>query len=184
VPAARPKLTVIPDQSRASQYRNLRTVKLLQPACEECQKVPVSKWWEHCPHEPYVESQEVEVQTRVVETREDGRKVVTGTTVEIVLTETPRTTQVPLTLRVNSGRGVEQAFARGCITPESMGYAPMCQYYNCWKPVNAKFRTTFGDYCGDEHARLIAADEDQITLEVFDTNKRKRQLRGIDISAA
>lgn len=172
-----------PNMARSN--RVLRVVKMLQPIHPECQHPYRRGWWTACEeagHEPYLTKQEVDVSTPVYDHDEDGDLVLVDTKTKRKLVVHPNIVQVPLSRGVGDARAPER-FARekGFRHMEEMGYSPLCQMLNCWQ--EAKLVTNWGEFCSTEHARLVAADEDEIALEVYDQRKRNRQLRAIDISA-
>lgn len=114
-------------------------------------------WIEQCKadgHDPYVGLKEVEIVRPTYETREDGRKFKTGEEIEIELVETPNLEQVYNEIKGYTGRGVTAALEMGWEFPETLGYAPFCEYLNCWNQ-NPKFRTNVGVYCNRDQAALM-----------------------------
>lgn len=179
------KLTSVKGISLAHSNRALRVLKMLQPIHPECQFPLRREWWKACEeagHEPYVTRQEVEVKVPVYGEDEDGDLVLIEEKVKKKVVTHPNITQVALTRSINDGRGPERfAKEKGFRQLEEMGFAPLCQMLNCW--LEATITTPWGEFCGRNHARLVAAAEDGVALEVLDRRKRDRQLRAIDISA-
>jgi hypothetical protein len=160
----------------------LRTIKMVQPICAECQWPPRARWWKTCPHDPYTIQESEEIVTPDLQEDEHGDFIVKGEEVKIRVHRYLNLAQVPLTEAVNGGRGLEQAQARGFVFPEEFDQPPMCQYYDCWEE-SPKFHTIYGDFCNADQARLIGADEENIVLEVLEPSKRREQLRRIDLSS-
>jgi hypothetical protein len=174
---------VVAGPSLATSTRVLRTIKMLRPIHAECQWPRTPRWWEKCEqagHDPYFSTDKVEIREPIYDTDEDGDLVQTGEKVKTKLVKHPNITQVPLASHVGDGKAVEVCEReKGFRFMEDMGFAPLCQMYNCW--AEAKINTAWGLYCSPMHARLVAADEDGIALEVYDRAKRRKQLRAIDI---
>lgn len=167
-----------------------RTIKMLQPVCpnaavgDGCENKEYGAWWVACEqngHNPYFQIEEVKHQTPIVSESESGRKLVTGHQEEVELIETVRTNQVALYERVNSKQGVEdKRFFHGWKMPEDMGYAPMCEFRNCFAPF-PEVKTRYGAFCSEEQARMVIADERHVVLEVMLPDKRADQIEGITI---
>ena len=71
---------------------------------------------------------------------------------------------VSLNIRHTSGTEQLLAAARGCLTLSEYGerfpdedYEDPCEFRSCTQKV--KITTRFGNYCGERHARLVAADQ-------------------------
>lgn len=162
----------------------LRTIKMAQPICEEHQR-PGNKWVAGClaaGHKPFQTSTEVPYEEPIYEIDEDGDKVRVGVKQKIKLVTEWNITQVPLDEGINSGRGPADYIKKGFVYLEDMGIAPVCQMNNCYRQV--KVRGPYGDYCSPEHARLVAATQDRIPLEILDGRKRRRQLNSINVTDA
>jgi hypothetical protein len=167
-----------------------RTIKMLQPVCPNaavgsgCESKGEPGWWVSCEkagHNPYFQVEEVKTQTPIISESESGRKLVTGHQEEIELVESVRTNQVPYYERVNSKQGVEQKrFFHGWKNPEEMGFAPMCEFRNCYAPF-PEVKTRYGSFCSEEEARMVIADERHVVLEVMLPDKRADQIEGITI---
>lgn len=145
-----------------------RFIKMLKPQCplerqddEDSFENPCSEdggaWWVDCEkrgHDPYY--------TTIKKGDQEVRR--------------PNLTQVALNIRVNSGQGVESAKRRGRKMPEEMGLAPFCQYLDCWSQ-NIKFKNAeYGDYCTEDQLKMVMVDVNEVTLEVLNEKKRRRQL--------
>lgn len=185
----------------------IRMVKLMRPICPNSNKKPdellpgefncqrdtdnAVGWWDLCEsrgHNPYFTVHERPVPTPIIEVDEvTGEKAIVGEKKVLVEETWPNIAQVALSERINSGRGVQNAINRkGFKMLSDFGYEEVCQFRNCQKPVGVK--TVYGDYCSEEHARLIAADVEGVTLEVQgnphherSARKRKRQLRETEL---
>lgn len=166
-----------------TRERPMRTVKLIRPRCDDCQN-RLRGWWASCTHSPapYHGFQAITADAPKVFDPESGewRQEVEQKILGYRLI--PNVVQAPLTIRVDSGLSVEMMFAKGCRTPENVqplledgtpdpehdGYAPMCQFENCYQ----KFPTVrathslltenrqvpeawhTGWYCSETHARI------------------------------
>lgn len=192
-------LEIIPWERVGVQLANpARTIKMLRPVCPEtinldtgtaspgCEtkEKDFGAWWIKCEekgHNPYVQAFERPVRTPVIEEQENGRKLIVGYTEEIELKESPRTTQVPLGTRFNSGSLLEEKkFFHGYKYPEELGYAPMCEFRNCFAP-NPEVKTRYGAYCREEEARMVTADQRHVVLEVMNPEKRATQIEEINV---
>lgn len=164
----------------------LRGIKMGQPICAEHYGNGQSRkqWWVRCldaGHNPYVSVHEDTIEESVYEIDEDGDKVRTGTKTKIKVREEYNIIQVPLDLGINSGRGPEDGEKqKGFKNLEEIGVKPVCQLWDCWQPV--KIRSPYGDYCSIQHARMIAAHQDGVAVEVLDRGKRRRQLASVDVT--
>lgn len=159
----------------------LRTIKMAQPICEEHQR-PGNKWVGECQragHNPFVHTYDMPYSEPLYEVDDDGDRVLVGTKEKIKQVSEYNITQVPLDEGVNSGRGPRDYIKKGFVYLEDIGIAPMCQMNNCWRSV--KIRGPYGDYCSTDHARLCAAVQDRIPLEVIDGRKRRRQLASFEV---
>jgi len=138
----------------------------VDPNRQNCQKLGVG-WWEHCEeqgHDPYFT-------TRVWYSRSDkfeldeatGEQVKVGERTVRHETKYPNVAQVAAHIRVNSGRGARHAMERkGFKRLTDIGYAEVCQFRNCQKPVTVT--SNIGFYCGQEHATLCAADAQSMLI--------------------
>ena len=172
---------------------------MLRPICNICQggdNVP-RDWYLACDHDPYVTLVEI---SRKVPRYEDvpgedgeptGTRRVVGTDTLVDYEPRPNLTDVTLSTRVNSGKGVEMARRKGFILPEELvspsfpgGIAPMCQFRGCtWQKDLRTYK--WGTFCREDEARLVGTDEKGMTLEIgFDSNsseKRRTQLDSVAV---
>jgi len=75
----------------------------------------------------------------------------------------PNVVQVAAHIRVNAGQGARFKRDRhGFKRLGELGYAEVCQYRNCQKPITVTSRV--GQYCSRQHAALIGADSQNIML--------------------
>lgn len=198
-PAKKNALEVIPWERVGVQLSNpARTIKMLQPICPETINLETGSaspgcetkhkdfgaWWQKCEekgHNPYIQVFEHPVRTPVVETTEDGRRLIVGYKEELELRESPRTIQVPLGPRFNSGQFLEEKrFFHGYKYPHEMGYADMCEFRNCFAP-NPEINTRYGAFCREDEARMITADARHTVLEVLNPEKRATQIEEINV---
>ena len=188
---------------RATSVRyGQRSLKMLRPVCRVCQagdNVP-GDWFKSCTHDPYMAVGETKVPVTVYEDIVDEKGEPTGTRTIIGVEHTVEFKSVPnwvettLSTRVNSGKGLGMAEAKGFIQPFDLrtpaypdGIAPVCQFRECYaqrtpegKPL---LRTRWGDYCREVEARMVGADERGTVLEVGPNvpGKRNAQLEAISI---
>lgn len=196
---------------RAESKYPLRSVKMIRPICEECQSAGLG-WWENCSHDPYhrlkpivtrTEKTEVDPETGLVTIL--GRETKVQKYVHIANVE-----QAFLMLRINSGFGVEAALAKGFKFPQDVqptlptgdddpefdGYAPMCEFQNCYianPTVRARHSSLSENrmipverqtahYCSANHAKLAKQrDTENVTREVYDATKRREQLDAVSL---
>lgn len=169
----------------------MRTIKMLQPICMECQPLyrhPL--WWKLCTHkgdegldylfETRQETKEVPILGKK-EVNGVERDVIIATEQVVVERRQPNLQQVPTHERINSGKSMGNALYHGCVRPEDLGYRKMCEYGNCFEQPDQLLDTPYGFFCTDQQARLVAADVDEITLEIADDKKRKAQLQSINL---
>jgi hypothetical protein len=77
----------------------------------------------------------------------------------------PNIASTPIGIRYNSGRGYERALAKGRKRLAEVGYAEVCQFRACQRPVSPKWRSErLGDFCSESHMGLIAADQQGVAL--------------------
>lgn len=169
-----------------------RMVKMSKPSCpsrkdengeiifEGCQDSGVYQWWNTCTHGPYTSTVERRNVKTLTEDMEDGTRRVTGKEEIRFEVETPNLVQVPLSLRVNSGRSIDNKKALGYLMPEDLGFASFCQFVDCWSQ-EITHRTAYGNYCCEWQAKTIAADENEDKLEILDAKKRQRQLAQVAV---
>jgi hypothetical protein len=189
---AKKDLKIIPWERTGVRLANGgRTMKMIQPVCPQsavgsgCEMLHSdTAWWVECEkkgHNPYYQVSEEKTQVPIVAETEDGRKLITGYEEEIELVESIRTNQVVFNNRVDSKQGVElKRFLHGWKHPEEMGFAPMCEFRNCFAP-NPEIKTRYGNFCSEDEARIVIADERHVVLEVMIPEKRRDQLEGIVI---
>jgi hypothetical protein len=167
--------------SLGKSSRNLRTIKMGQPLCQECQFPIRRNWWADCPHNPYFYEGFEEIIEPKFKEDENGDMIFEGEVKKLRPIKRLNLTQVPLSIRHYSGRFVEICQReKGFVLPSELGYTDLCQYNDCWLQV--KVKTAYGDFCSVDQARLIAADDGTVALEVFDRTQRNAQLRKINVT--
>jgi hypothetical protein len=176
----------------------IRSVKMIAAVCEHCKQSGMA-WWNVCPHDPYHSTQVEETTKYETAPDENGNEIVTGEKIEKTFKRIPNVRQVALTLRVASGMEVEKALANGWKFPQDVspndgkhsGYAPMCEYQNCYASNPTVKTTHYGltenrnipasrytaHYCTVRHAKLARLrDDEEVRREVFDQGKRRKQI--------
>lgn len=181
---------VIPWTTRMGlSIRNgFRAVKMIEARCDDCQAQGNPLWFQTCEHDPYHSTQTVEQTTPILEEDEDGNQIVVGETKKILYKRQPNVTQVPVLTRVGSGLQVQEALSRGWKLPEQvdpndkkhLGYAPMCQFSNCYSP-NPQHKYRHGDYCNNEHAAMAKKVEAGEPLEALDDEKFYKDLEKVEL---
>lgn len=157
-------------------------------------------WWERCEargHDPYFRTRTwYTIQDKLEETElPDGTKALVKTG-EYRIPHTarePNLAQVAVNIRINNGRGVEDARRKGFRRLNDAGFKDVCQFRNCQKDITkAGTSRTYGSYCSREHLQLIAADAESILLTqgallpvdaTRAQKKRQKQLREIGLGA-
>jgi hypothetical protein len=131
------------------------------------------RWWLACEeagHDPYYSSRVWYTSKDIWEEDEDGNQLLTDTKQLRHEERRPNIIQCPVGLRYGGAndpvwklrRSMEQ---KGRKRLSDIGYDEVCQYRNCQRPVNRRYRSRrVGDYCSLEHLQLIAADQLEIKL--------------------
>lgn len=143
-----------------------RRVKMLRAICREGCDALSADWWTSCNHDPYVGVGERRLKTPVYsEPREDGSVVVEGMEETVSWVPRPNWIEVTVSMKVNSGRGVERQRLRGAILPEELrspafpfGIARMCEFRGCyWQ--HGLMDTRYGVFCKEIEAKRVAQDQ-------------------------
>jgi hypothetical protein len=148
MPAAKTKGKSSGNFSTGGLNKPLKMVKMLAPRCQECNPRGQGKrgWQETCEHDPYHSMQPKGPPKPKFEEQPDGSFKQVGEEEQLYI-KRPNWEQVPDDAKVSSARSVTIARERGAKFPEELGYAPICDYFNCWE-VNPSF-----------HAKQIVAHE-------------------------
>lgn len=172
-----------------SSRKPRRTVKLIAARCTEgCQRRGAG-WFLNCPHDPWHTLQAITDDSKKMALQPDGTYVEQLVQTVQGYRRIPNLRQVPMSQRNDSGLTVEMQRHKGWRHPWEVfpldpnidvntineadifdGYAPMCEYMNCWKPnplVQTKhpllsdevphprfedeWRTAY--YCSENHAK-------------------------------
>lgn len=134
------------------------------------------EWWKMCEdlgHNPYFTTTKWYTTQDVIEEKKDAEGNGTGVFVktgeDLIPHEEvrPNIAQVAISIRINSGKGAIIAVQKkGFKRLPDLGYFDVCQFRNCQKPVQRKWKSQkYGAYCSKEHLALIAADAESIALE-------------------
>jgi hypothetical protein len=198
----------------------MRLVKMLQPFCEEHlpgsyqskadpthpnagvlsspdgSVHPRSGWTKGCleaGHDPFVTKYTVLLKKPTYQEQEiDGElvNVKTGETEYEVLRERLNIEQVPFDLKAYSAQGIRDAIELGWVFPEERGYAPYCEFRNCFVQ-NPKFRTPVGTYCNRDQAAVMVLymggdmrSNEGVPMYVpvdEDANRFRKQLAAVNI---
>ena len=125
------------------------------------------KWWEECEergHDPYYSTRTWYTTKDQWEEDEDGNQLLTGTKTIRHEERRPNIIQCPVGLRYGGANDPVYKMRRSMETKgrkrlHTIGYEEVCQFRNCQRPVNKRYRSRrIGDYCSLEHLQLIAAD--------------------------
>ena len=197
---------VVLDYAEGTQNRFAlawREVKVSVPACAVCQKLGKPGWWLRCKHNPYISNVREDVETPIIECAVCHERVAegtmahcgvqdfiqTGTEVKPSFRPQPNLRGVRVDESANSGRSLEAATGRGARLLNDAGIASMCEFSRCWKPVQTasgarapgSVWTTWGAYCSQEEAKLVALVNGREAVEIFDKNRQAAQLREISL---
>jgi hypothetical protein len=136
-----------------------------EPNCQQAYKINNHGIWdvkrcEELGHDPWHTKFRRPVVKEVLD--DDGWIIETRTQYQVE--ERLNVIQVSDNPRHSNRTEVAQALARGCRFLEDFGYASPCEFRNCTQPWTID--TRYGKYCGERHARLIAADFQRVMLPV------------------
>lgn len=170
----------------------IRNPKWVVPICDICQAPGQWKpnWFETCTHDPYFSRQSITVPgEEIYEPILDENGAPTGRERFVSRAEDtresrrmPNTRQMPVTARHATALGSLESVWRnkGRKRPEEVGIAPYCEMRDCWVNTDLiEYRS--GTFCGEEHARLVGADQQRKHLDVFNGEKRAAQLAAVSI---
>jgi hypothetical protein len=136
---------------------------------QNCQ-LAEGQWWIDCEargHDPYFTTSVWYERRDKLEEDEDGNFLVVG---EIRIKHEEKrlnVCQVAAHTRVNSGRGVIFKMKNhGFRRLSDFGYEEVCQFRNCQRPITeaGKGKQGYGEFCGQEHLTLAAADAESVML--------------------
>lgn len=162
-----------------------REIKMLRPICAECAPNTAKAgigWWLNCPHDPYIGERGVVETKTEYETREDGTRIIAGTTSQTVLRPWPNYVGVALVDRINSGRGPEyKRVLNGYILPSELrcsafpnGIADSCEFRECYWQDDLK-KYVSGTFCQEVESVIAYEDAHGITQEVHNRQIRTEQ---------
>ena len=182
-------------RSTGGLNRPLKMVKMIQARCRICSPMGQGKrgWWETCEHDPYNHFEPIPEPDAMVE-KEDG-------TFEAVsqppkrFKKVPNWKQIADDPKVASARMVRIQLERGSKFPEDLGFAPVCDYYNCWEPANPKYtvqatidhegiQTVLGKYHARNEAAVMRLRLEGVPIYIGvdeDTRRRNMQLNNVNI---
>lgn len=189
------------DRAGLTIKQPMRMVKLIQPRCATC-KPTGPGWWDRCEHKPYHSMQAVEDPNgKMVFNKETGTYTEDVNASQVIRSYRliPNVIQIPLSIRVGNGREVDKAMANGCKYPEEVkpllpdgsedpdhdGYAPMCEFENCYAPnpqvvtkhsMLEKNREVspqqhIARYCTKRHAKYARLKDSEKTRYVAEINE-------------
>jgi hypothetical protein len=132
MPAAKKKITG--ELSTGGLNRPMKMVKMILAKCNVCNPRGQGPrgWWETCEHDPYSSMQPMGPPKPIFEELEDGTYKQVGVE-ELRWTKKLNLIQIADDVKVSSGRQVQIQLERGSKFPEDLGYAPLCDYNNCWE---------------------------------------------------
>jgi hypothetical protein len=174
----------------------LKTVKMVQARCNECNPRGQGPrgWWENCPHEPYFSMVPAAPPKSKFEEQEDGTFVQVGMETPKYV-KRPNWKQIADDAKITSGRMVQIQRERGSKFPGELGYAPICDYFNCWEinpGIHATrvighegIQTVVGNYHTREEAAMLTlrAEGTPIFIGVdSDIQRRRKQLSETNVT--
>jgi hypothetical protein len=144
----------------------------LDPTKPNCQ-LQGGRWWEECEakgHDPYYTTKHYTIDEPVYEDQ-NGERVMVDMKRVWKEDKYLNAVQVAQGTRHNSGQGVRRAVnLKGRKFLPAMGHEEVCQYRNCQNPVDFHYRSKiFGDYCGEDHYKHVAAAEQGEFLHLMNT---------------
>ena len=180
--------------SKGGLNRSLKMVKMIQARCQICNPHGQGKrgWWDKCTHDPYFRIEAVPGASEFKEL-EDGT-IVKLPEPDVTYRKVPNWKQIADSPAASSGRMVQIQRERGTKFPEELGYAPICDYYNCWEEnpkvvastiVNHEgTQTVVGNYHSRDEAAMMTLRLKQVPVYIGvddDINRRRAQLDGVNI---
>ena len=153
-------------RSSGGLNRPLKTVKMIQARCRVCSPngQGVRGWWDKCEHDPYFHYEPVPNPKPIMEEQPDGTFVPAADQSPRAFNKVPNWKQIADDVKIASGRMVRIQVERGSKFPEDLGYAPVCDYYNCWEPAtifskravqHEGVETAVGKYHTQEEAQIM-----------------------------
>jgi hypothetical protein len=175
--------------------RPLKMVKMIQARCKACNPKGQGKkgWWDECPHEPYFSMVPAGPPEPKYVEQEDGTFVQDGVEVKKFV-KRPNWKQIADDAKVTSGRMVQIQVERGSKFPEQLGYAPVCDYFNCWEPnpkIHARqiiehegIQTVVGNYHTRDEAAIMTLRSEGTPIFIGldkDIQRRRQQLNEVNV---
>ena len=174
--------------------RSLKMVKMIQARCRICSPRGQGRrgWWETCEHDPYHHMEPKPGTEEFIE-QADGTFVENPAPVRQFV-KVPNWKQIADEPSMASGRMVQIQIERGSKFPAELGYAPICDYYNCWEEnpqvhVNRVVHvegvaTRVGDYHSRDEAAIMTLRLQQTPVYIGigeDINNRRAQLEAVNV---
>lgn len=183
-------------RSTGGLNRPLKMVKMIQARCTVCSPMGQGKrgWWETCEHDPYYHYEPIPQGPQIVE-GEDGVFEEDTQPQKKRFKKVPNWKQIADDVKVASGRMVRIQLERGSKFPEDLGYAPVCDYHNCWEPANPKYtvqttidyegvQTVLGKYHARNEAAIMRLRLEGVPIYIGvdeDIRRRASQLNNVNI---
>lgn len=173
----------------------LKMVKMIQARCNTCNPRGQGRrgWWEKCEHEPYFSMQPIGPPEPVYEEQADGSYTAVGFK-EQRYEKRPNWKQIADDPKVASGRMVTIQRERGSKFPEELGFASICDYFNCWESapkVHARqvidhegVQTVVGNYHTRDEAAIMTLRLQGTPIYIGvdrDIQRRREQLNEVNI---
>jgi hypothetical protein len=196
--AVKPKGKLSGMRSKGTIGRPLKMVKMIQARCRICNPGGQGRrgWQENCPHDPYNHLEEIETSAfEAMEEQEDGTLVQKANPGPAHYKKVPNWKQIADDPKVASGRMIQIQLERGSKFPEEFGYAPICDYFNCWEPASPRYtigaviehegiQTVLGKYHTRDEAAVMRLRLEQTPIYVGfdqDIRNRRRQLNQVNL---
>lgn len=180
----------VDDRPMIKKYVDGRVIDAVNPAYTgeaNCQSGAYTRGWEkECEskgHNPYYTTRTHEV----LEDDVDENGYIIGSKRKIIKEQLLNVVQVSLSVRHNSGDEVNSARRRGFKFLPELGYEEVCEMRACFTKVH--LQTSYGKFCNERHARLVAADYRKLTLVVGSPDmegwaeERENQLNDINLGS-
>lgn len=146
--------------------RPFHSVKMLAAVCPDRDtavshqpKVATTGYWieacEAAGHDPFARKvREKRTREKLDLDASTGEEIITSTEEYYVQRTIPNLEQVPWDIKSSSNKALEYALEMGWVYPQEKGFAPYCDFYNCWVQ-NPRFVTNVGTYCTREQAAVM-----------------------------
>lgn len=164
-------------ENTATENRDIRTVKVIEPRCAEHEGKP--NWLEVCKasgDDPFSTLSRRTKSVQHFEEDESGDQILKGTKEILVEEITPNVTQISVAEGINDFRGLEKARKQGYITLMEAGFLPICELYNCWSEASPQWSGEQGNFCSEYHKGVVLLSEKGIPVHISSGARRRSQI--------